>query len=297
VNAGRAIGDEPMLHSQLARLRNATAVARTAVRLLAWGRPGTGLVELQSDLLAEADEPSFRRAARGERAAVSAVYDMEREGRGKADLAGRHIHPGRTLESRLFQWWHRRMLAGDQAFYLTIMGENLGMDGLPYPEQVAAETRVEAMIRAQTSSVVGTARHLWSYQLRLSGGGLAETVAAGRAELRAAAALLACERFRTARGQWPESSAEIPPDVLRAWPADPFDGKPLRFRRLPDGVAAYSIGRDGTDDGGTFHKIQPQTLAELQTRGFDIGFRLWDADKRGLPPAPEEAREAPEVEP
>jgi len=35
------------------------------------------------------------------------------------------------------------------------------------------------------------------------------------------------------------------PGQLSAVPADPFDGKPLRFKRLTKGYVIYSIGKDG----------------------------------------------------
>jgi len=31
---------------------------------------------------------------------------------------------------------------------------------------------------------------------------------------------------------------------------DPFNGKPLNVKRLPQGWMVYSVGRDGVDDGG-----------------------------------------------
>jgi len=63
-------------------------------------------------------------------------------------------------------------------------------------------------------------------------------------------------------------------------PFDPFDGLPLRYRRLDDGVMIYSISSDGVDNNGnldTAHPNQP---------GVDIGYRLWDVAKRRQPPRP-----------
>ena len=40
------------------------------------------------------------------------------------------------------------------------------------------------------------------------------------------------------------------PLYLNAVPADPFDGQPLRFKRLSKGYVIYSVGSDGRDDGG-----------------------------------------------
>src|SRR5262249_27742509 len=79
---------------------------------------------------------------------------------------------------------------------------------------------------------------------------LAQSFHRTRAELRCAAAALAAERYRLAEKRWPDSLDVLVPRYLAAVPADPFDGRPLRCRRLPDGFVVYSIGPDGTDDGG-----------------------------------------------
>jgi len=33
-------------------------------------------------------------------------------------------------------------------------------------------------------------------------------------------------------------------------PTDPFDGKPIRFKKLTKGYVVYSIGKDAKDNGG-----------------------------------------------
>ena len=76
------------------------------------------------------------------------------------------------------------------------------------------------------------------------------SVASSLAWSRTACAALAAERFRLARGRWPETLDELVPAYLDAVPEDPFDGKPLRYRRRPDGFTVYSIGENGRDDGG-----------------------------------------------
>jgi hypothetical protein len=101
---------------------------------------------------------------------------------------------------------------------------------------------------------------------------------------RCAAAALAIERFRLASGRWPKSLEELRPKYLREVPRDPFDSKPLRFRRTNEGVAVYSVGENEKDDGKVvipFH--QPG-------EAVDYGFQLWDVKKRRQPakeiPAP-----------
>jgi hypothetical protein len=67
-------------------------------------------------------------------------------------------------------------------------------------------------------------------------------------------------------------------------PLDPYDGQPLRCRRLKDGVVAYSVGPDGKDDGGNLRPEQAEEGAE--GGGLDVGFRLWDVAHRRQPPRP-----------
>ena len=70
------------------------------------------------------------------------------------------------------------------------------------------------------------------------------------ARLRAAIVTLAVERFRLANGKLPDKLADLVPKYLDAVPLDPFDGKPLRYRKLKKGFCVYSIGENKTDDGG-----------------------------------------------
>jgi hypothetical protein len=104
------------------------------------------------------------------------------------------------------------------------------------------------------------------------------------AELRCAVAMLAVERYRLAHGNWPKSLNDLVPRFLREVPADPFDGKPLRFRRLPDGVVIYTVGFDGTDDGGKLDRgasrLPGFPRAPSPSIGVDVGVRLWDASRR-----------------
>jgi hypothetical protein len=88
-----------------------------------------------------------------------------------------------------------------------------------------------------------------------------------KAQVSCAIVMLALERYRRSKGRWPDSLAALAPAQLQAVPADPFDGAPLRYRKHPAGVVVYSIGPNRVDDGGD--------IANL-----DLGFRLWDPDKR-----------------
>jgi hypothetical protein len=63
---------------------------------------------------------------------------------------------------------------------------------------------------------------------------------------------VALERYRLEHGgALPESLTAIVPAFLPAIPIDPLSGEPVRYRRSGDGYTAYSVGRNGKDEGGT----------------------------------------------
>jgi len=101
-----------------------------------------------------------------------------------------------------------------------------------------------------------------------------------QAHLLCAASALAAERFRRDAGRWPESFAELVPGYLKNVPTDPFDLQLLRYKRLPDGVVIYAVGKDGVDDGGVIHRSEDNLFPP------DIGVRLWDVAHRRQPPNP-----------
>ena len=84
----------------------------------------------------------------------------------------------------------------------------------------------------------------------------------------------ACERYRLEHGSWPTSWGQLTSQYLKEIPLDPFTGRALLFKALPDGLVIYSVGYDGKDDGGDVIR------AERPTR--DIGYRLWDPSQRGI---------------
>ena len=77
-------------------------------------------------------------------------------------------------------------------------------------------------------------------------------------------ARLACalERFRIARGSFPQALSELTPDFLARIPAEVVNGEPYRYRRTDDGsFLLHSVGLDLRDDGDT---IDPKTIGTDQ---------------------------------
>ena len=62
---------------------------------------------------------------------------------------------------------------------------------------------------------------------------------------------IALERFRIARGAFPEKLTELVPDFIAALPDDLYSSKPMIYRRKESGgFFLYSVGSNRADDGG-----------------------------------------------
>ncbi len=61
---------------------------------------------------------------------------------------------------------------------------------------------------------------------------------------------LGIERYRLVQGALPKVLDDLVPRYIDKVPIDPFDGKPLRYKLTEPGYIVYSIGDDGTDEGG-----------------------------------------------
>jgi hypothetical protein len=80
---------------------------------------------------------------------------------------------------------------------------------------------------------------------------LAREVASYQTQLDHATLACALERFRLARGQFPQSLEALPPDFLTRVPRDVLHGQPPKYRPTQDGgYILYSLGWDGADHGG-----------------------------------------------
>ncbi len=90
------------------------------------------------------------------------------------------------------------------------------------------------------------------------------------AQLRAARVAIAIERYRLANNRPPESLADLVPTYLDLVPTDPFDGQPLRYKKRSPGYVVYSIGPNGTDNGGA--ERQPKPRDQTQASPYDLTF-------------------------
>jgi hypothetical protein len=275
LNAGRSIGDEPLLISQLVRIACVTSACQTAEVVLSQGEPpADDLLALQRLLQHEAAFPALLIATRGERASLHEMFDALESGDVRLSQLADDRRRAAWYEVA-FGWYIRDTLRADHPRALALMARRIAEARLPAHEQAAAEQAFAAEMRGLPKEALGT---------RLLVPALDKVGVAERrrlAHVRCLIAVVAAERYRQEHGAWPESLDRLAPAQLTEVPLDPFDGRPLRYRRTADGVVVYSVGEDGKDDGG-----------QLRRAGFtpapDVGFRLWDVKHRRQPPRPAE---------
>lgn len=94
--------------------------------------------------------------------------------------------------------------------------------------------------------------------------------------VRCAALAIATERFRLREGEFPTRLQDLVPDFLDEVPTDPFSGKAMLMTETEQGIVIYSVGENGTDDGGQV--VPRQGIG----RSIDVGLRLLRPEHRGL---------------
>jgi hypothetical protein len=274
LNAARSVGDEPQIISQLVRMAGVAVACGCVERVLAQGEPSpSDLAALQALLEEEDRHPRVRIAFRGEQASQHALFDaLERGEINLRDLesSGR----ARNWRERLSDWRTRANFPHEHPLMLELFTERVEAAKLHLHEQIKADQRFQERAGELPEQAIMTrllvpALHTVSVAARRT-----------HAEVRCMAALLALERYRRAHKGWPAALAELTPKYLAAVPLDPFDGKPLRYGRVPDGVIVYSVGQDGVDNGGVLNRDNPIR------DGADLGYQIWDVASRRQPPRP-----------
>lgn len=250
LNVSRSIGDDPFLRSQIIRCELRKPAVTQLERALALGEIKNGLDQLQADYAADAEEPLLRYALRGERAYYSDLTDKLGSGDPAAvEQAKKLVDP--EFAKRFDTAKDRASIASDHAALLRWMTKALAATRLPVDEQPAAfktlpevpATPQYSLASARTAAVLAQAPEFWK----------------SVALMRCAVVGIACERFQQRHGEWPESLSALGTEFLPTVPADPFDGKSLKYTKRADGVTIHSSEKD-------------------------ISFRLWNPEARHQPP-------------
>lgn len=268
-NASRAIGDEPSLIAQLVRVALRALAVGQAEGVLGQGRASeASLKALQRALEDDEPAPLLLIGLRGERGGLDAMLEAVQAG--DVDLhkmiTNKAAPPVKAAMQR-GPWVQR-----ERARLLRHLTELVEAAKLPYGPRHARIDAVNLPVKNDGSLVA---------MFLPAAGKVSEAEQRSVAQLRCAIAALAAERYRLRRGRWPDGSqALVGAGYLAKWPADPYDGRPLRWRRTKDGVTVYALGADRMDNGGRIDRNTPGIA------GSDQGFQLWDEDRRAQPPLP-----------
>jgi ABC-type transport system involved in multi-copper enzyme maturation permease subunit len=278
LNAGRSIGDEPQLFAQLMRRTLRLSTVLKMERALAQGEPTEATLEPLQRLLTDEDRfPLLLIALRGERAGMDRMLASMQEGSNDQPHFF-EIQRGPAAVAPFPQGEELRLLASgslkdQRGDMLRLFTECVEAARLP-PDQMDA--RITGLA-TKARPGAGRPPAVWSFVLNpAQSQQYLQTLALGRAGI----AALATERYRRQFGQWPHTLDALVPAFLAEVPADPYDGKPLRYRRVTNGVVLYSVGADLTDNGG---KLDRQSRVG---GGVDVGVQLWDVDQRRQPARP-----------
>jgi hypothetical protein len=265
LNAARSVGDEPNLAAQLTRKFYAAAACRGVQFLVNHAEPdGTALYDLQRCLEEEAGHPGFRIGVRGYRAQVHLLLEAVESGKVRAWDAFPAPDPAELL-------WRAPPSADELALrhaeLLPVLTRAVELAGEPAPRRAALLRDLVNELDPESFRLLGPlVRELPANEHQFT---------SRDATLLCTAAALAAERYRRDHKDWPPSLEALAPDYLGAVPADPADGRPLRFHRFSDGIVVYSVSRDRM--GGQYDPTVP-----VSSQG--VAVRLWDVSERGRPP-------------
>jgi hypothetical protein len=275
VGTARSVGDEPFLLSALIRLACDAQAVDALERTLAQGEPSAAeLKAVQVLLEQEAAEPMLVRALRGERAGLQKMLlSLRSRGTSIADLLDQSTASRSAgIERKLLVASGPTLVRRSHPRMLQLLNEYVQASQLPFEEQPRAMDKLDRKVRrARVDYDIVTGLLMPALQK------VAEAYRRGIGNLRCAYVAVALERYRQDHGRWPQTLDALVPRYLAAVPADPQDGKPLRFKCRPNGVVVYWIGQDGIDDGGKIDRFH------YLATGFDQGVQLWDTKDRRQP--------------
>lgn len=277
LNAGRSIGDLPRILGQMWRNGTVRRAAWMTTQMLAWGEPDEGLEQLQREFLKEADRSWLKTTLRGERAVADRVVENftekdERDYLFFPALMSDETRQPLDWEDHLALYLFRPHRAESLASVLRGLTKAIEISDLPTPDRQITWKELE---KRNYGNPLAKIQDKWRYSLMSSCLPSYGKVDEARAHSRTLATAIACERFRKAKGRWPVALTEIPTEILPTIPIDPYDGKPLRYRVLPDGVIVYSLGPPPL--------LNENALIDLTT--YKIGTPLWNVSLRRKQPS------------
>ncbi len=231
--------------------------------------------DLDSRLLGMETSIDFKGAMMGERVSFLDTMSCLRSGNGVQLNMISSVGTGGSTGIVAEFWRYLPALPEiDTAFGIELYNEKV--DGIGLPDAAT----IQAMKNATMSSFNIPRYCLWTRALMPSFSRTAVLWVRGVGQNRALRAALACERFRLDRGTWPNTLDALVPDYLERVPIDPFDGMPIRFAIMDEGIKVWTIAENNVDDGGDVGRLEKQNPKKPSK---DSGWVFLNPDLRGRP--------------
>ncbi len=241
---------EPLLISQLVRMASWGLLLKRMERVVNATRLSEQELALLQRTVSAAEQPdTLARGWIGEQA-VGVAFFTDRSAQyqvfGSGMGGGMGVNSRSAARAMITAMQVTGMFGQDRSVYMRIVSNALAAAQMPYPARVEAARWTEKL-----STNIATKFCIFSRVLMPSIASPFLTDADHATRVRTATTALAIERFRLAHtNALPGSLQDLVPVFLPEVPTDPYDGKPLRFKRLNSGFVVYGLGRDGKDDGG-----------------------------------------------
>jgi hypothetical protein len=282
--AGRSIGDEPFLISQLVRFAIGAVALQSTCRVIGQGEPSeAALARAQATILDELAQPLLLVAMRGERAASTEMIRRVADGEISLSALSGSPKPDPMINNPSDAPSTKLWFDFQYTLALEWMDEAVAIAKRSPARQSAGWKAWQANVDRVKNSRLG----LYTAMLPLlmspaiaSAGSGASRYQAG---LGATEILIAAERHRRKTGRWPASIDSIEPSILSTAPVDPYSGQPFRIEHRGGQFFVYSIGPNRTVEHGEF---DPKRW--LKGGPDDVGAHAWDVSLRRQPPARED---------
>jgi len=259
----RALGQEPFLISTLVRTGLDAIAFRTIERWASRACPlPPTLARVEAALRDESDPKMLGRPLLAERCMF---LDAAEKGFGAeltkhGTLAHRlGVERGALADLLKMVPFPYRCTDAEQLYFLDYVAGYLEAARKPYPESLI----VGAALRWKPAPE----RYLAVTAVAPGFDSFFSAVQWHMARIESARMALAVLRYRVASKKLPDALGDLAPGFVASVPLDPYDGKPLRYRKEADGFVVYSVSKNGVDDAGV---IETKKGSDPP----DVGFRV-----------------------
>ena len=262
---GHALRREPVLITALVRVACDAIAVGQVQRWASRSAPSPkALLRVEQALRAEADPTFLKQVFLGERCFGMDIYQtyvLKPGGPNITQMMGAN-DPHAEMILRLVP---RAYFKSDMVNYIDLMNTYVDATRKPYPESFVAGGRVGRELEKKFTTT--PARFYIVSSMIMPALGRVFTVSQRHmAQLDSARTALAALRYKAAHKRLPDTLDALVPDFIEAVPPDPFNGKPLRYRKEAGGFVVYALGENGTDDAGDIDRVHGKHP--------DVGFRV-----------------------